>query len=165
MSNAKTYKRYEPLIVIFAIIIVFTGFRMFARASLNPTQAMLDFMAAFFFIVGSVKLSRIHAFTKTFQLYDEIAKHSKLYAYLYPFIEIGIGVALLFRYEVLIVVWVTLCLMLIDSLGSYQGIRNPSVRASATLGTVFRLPMTWVTLGEDVLMALMAAATLILYYH
>lgn len=165
MAKNATYKRYQPLIIILAVILAFTGYRVFARASLDVTQALLDFMGVFFLVVGAFKLARLEAFVKTFRLYDEIAKHAKLYAYLYPFIEIGIGVALLFRYEVLIMTWVALCLMLIDSIGSYQGIKNPNVRTSATLGTVFRIPLTWVTLGEDVVIALMAAASLILYYH
>ncbi|MBI2798398.1 hypothetical protein HYX70_03860 [Candidatus Saccharibacteria bacterium] len=165
MAKKLALKRYRPLIVIFLVVLAFTGYKMFARASLEVAPAVLDFMGAFFIVVGAIKVYEIDSFAKTFAKYDEIAKHAKLYAYMYPFIEISIGLAMLFNFEVLVVTWVALCLMLIDSVGSYQGIKNPAVRTSATLGTVFRIPLTWVTLGEDVLIAGLAVITLFYYYR
>jgi len=50
----------------------------------------------------------------------------------------------------------TLALMLINSVGAYNGIRDKKVLMCACLGSVFKLPMSFVSLGEDLLMAVMA---------
>jgi hypothetical protein len=81
---------------------------------------------------------------------------SKIYAHIYPFIEIALGLAFLFRFEVIFVSWITLLLMSVNAVGAYRGIRDKKVLMCACLGTVFKLPMSYVSLGEDLLMAVMA---------
>jgi hypothetical protein len=49
-----------------------------------------------------------------------------------------------------------LVLMLINSVGAYNGIRDKKVLMCACLGSVFKLPMSFVSLGEDLLMVVMA---------
>jgi len=51
--------------------------------------------------------------------------------------------------------------MLIGALGVYQKLRAGEEVPCACLGTVFTIPMTWVTLGEDLLMASMALVLLL----
>lgn len=46
--------------------------------------------------------------------------------------------------------------MLIGAYGVYRKLRAHEEIPCACLGTVFKVPMTWVTLGEDLLMAGMA---------
>ena len=94
-------------------------------------------------------------------MYDVIAKRVRAYGYIYPFIEIALGLAFLLRYEILAVAWITLGLMLINSLGAYNGIRDKKVLMCACLGSVFKLPMSYVSLGEDLLMVLMALAIIL----
>ena len=52
--------------------------------------------------------------------------------------------------------------MLVGSIGVFQTLLDKRAIQCACLGTVFKLPMTKVTLAEDLGMAAMAAAMLII---
>ena len=155
------FKSFVPLIVIFAIIIVFSLATAWYRQLFTYQSLMIDFMAGFFLIFGAFKLIKLSAFAEAYSMYDVIAKRIKAYGFIYPFIEIALGVAFLLRFELIITAWVTLVLMLINSFGAYEGIRDKKVLMCACLGTVFKLPMSFVTIGEDLLMALMALAIIL----
>ena len=150
------FKSFVPLIVIFAIIIVFSLATAWYRQLFTYQSLMIDFMAGFFLVFGAFKLIKLNAFVEAYSMYDVITKRFRPYGYLYPFLEIGLGLAFLLRFEITIAAWATLVLMLINSVGAYEGIRDKKVLMCACLGAVFKLPMSYVTLGEDLLMGIMA---------
>jgi hypothetical protein len=150
------FRSYVPLIIIFSLIIAFVLIKATVDDNFTGPSLMLDFMAGFFLVFGVFKTIKLAAFAEAYGMYDVIAKKSKIYAYIYPFIEIGLGLAFLFRFEVITAAWITLVLMLINSVGAYNGIRDKKVLMCACLGSVFKLPMSFVSLGEDLLMAVMA---------
>ena len=154
-------KSFMPLIIIFAFIILFSVIASWKRQVFSYQSIMLDFMAGFFLVFGGFKLIKLSAFAEAYAMYDVIAKRVRAYGYIYPFIEIALGLAFLLRYEILAVAWITLGLMLINSLGAYNGIRDKKVLMCACLGSVFKLPMSYVSLGEDLLMVLMALAIIL----
>jgi hypothetical protein len=149
-------RSYLPLIIIFIIIVAFVLIKALLSDNFTGASLMLDFMAGFFLVFGVFKTIKLAAFAEAYEMYDVIAKKSKKYAYIYPFIEISLGLAFLFRFEVITAAWITLVLMLINSVGAYNGIRDKKVLMCACLGSVFKLPMSFVSLGEDLLMAIMA---------
>jgi hypothetical protein len=149
-------KSFVPLIIIFAFIIVFSVIASWWRQVFSYQSIMIDFMAGFFLVFGAFKLIKLSAFVEAYAMYDEIAKRAKAYGYIYPFVEIALGLAFLLRFEIVAVAWVTLGLMIINSFGAYNGIRDKKVLMCGCLGTVFKLPMSYVSLGEDLLMAAMA---------
>ena len=138
------------------MIIAFVLIKALISDNFTSPSLMLDFMAGFFLVFGGFKTIKLPAFAEAYEMYDIIAKKSKIYAYIYPFIEIGLGMAFLLRFEVITASWITLVLMLINSVGAYNGIRDKKVLMCACLGSVFKLPMSFVSLGEDLLMAVMA---------
>lgn len=150
------FKSFVPLIVIFVLIIAFAVSISWYRQLFTYQSIMIDFMAGFFIVFGGFKLVKLSAFVEAYSMYDVITKRFKPYGYLYPFLEIGLGVAFLLRFEITIAAWATLVLMLINSIGAYEGIRDKKILMCACLGTVFKLPMSYVTLGEDLLMGVMA---------
>ena len=149
-------KSFVPLIIIFAVIIVFSILASWYRQVFTYQSIMIDFMAGFFIVFGAFKLIRLPSFVEAYAMYDVITKRIRAYGYIYPFIELGLGLAFLFRFQIDTVAWITLVLMIINSIGAYNGIRDKKILMCACLGTVFKLPMSFVTLGEDTLMALMA---------
>lgn len=124
-------------------------------------SAMLAFMGYFFFVFGTLKLLKIHGFVEAYRMYDVIAKRSKGYAYLYPFLEIGFGLAYLFVWQIEVVSAAVVVIMLIGAYGVFLKLREREEIPCACLGTVFKIPMTWVTLAEDLLMAGMALIILL----
>lgn len=150
------FRTFVPLIVIILIIIGLTIAKAsYTRLWMGPSL-MIDFMGWWLLIFGGFKLIKLSAFAEAYSMYDIIAKRIKFYGFVYPFIEIALGLMFLFRFEVIIASWITLILMLINSVGAYRGIRDKKVLMCACLGTVFKLPMSYVSLGEDLLMAVMA---------
>jgi len=156
-------KSFVPLIIIFAFIIAFSAITSLQRQVFSYQSIMLDFMAGFFLVFGGFKLIKLSAFAEAYGMYDIIAKRVRAYGYIYPFIEIALGLAFLLRFEVVIAAWITLILMSINSIGAYNGIRDKKVLMCACLGSVFKLPMSFVSLGEDLLMVVMAIFILLGY--
>lgn len=156
-SMGHSVKDFYPLIGILAVVVVLTvvGVQYFSQ------DAMLAFMGYFFLVFGTLKVTRIHGFVEAYQMYDVLAKRSKVYAYLYPFLEIGFGLSYLFLWQFELVSAVVVVVMLIGAYGVYLKLKEHEEIPCACLGTVFKVPMTWVTLGEDLLMAGMALMILL----
>lgn len=148
---------FYSLIGILAVVGVLTalGILYFAQ------DWMLAFMGYFFLVFGSLKVMRIHGFVEAYQMYDVLAKRSKAYAYLYPFLELGFGLSYLLVWQIEMVSIAVIIVMLIGAYGVYLKLREHEEIPCACLGTVFKVPMTWVTLGEDLLMAGMALMILL----
>lgn len=149
-------RSFVPLIIIFAVIIALTIAKAAYTGLWMGPSLMIDFMGWWLIIFGGFKLIKLSAFAEAYSMYDVIAKRVKFYGFVYPFIEIALGLMFLFRFEVTIAAWITLVIMIINSVGAYRGIRDKKVLMCACLGTVFKLPMSYVSLAEDLLMAVMA---------
>ena len=151
---------FFPLILIVSYIL---GVALVAEAgsgSFDTSRAMTNFMAGFFLVFSFFKLLDLRAFADAYQMYDLVAARSRLYAFAYPFIELGLAVAFLLRIEPKIVNGITLVVMLVSMAGVVRTLLARRKIRCACLGSVFNLPMTYVTVAEDGLMAVMAAAML-----
>ena len=114
-------------------------------------------MAGFFLVFGAFKLLDVPAFAASYARYDVIAKSFKPWGYLYPFVELGLGFAFLFWYQMHAAAWLALGLSLIGAIGVVQSVLRKETIQCACLGTVFNLPMSTVTIVENLGMAVMAA--------
>jgi hypothetical protein len=148
---------FYPLVGILAVVAVLTAI---SAITFNQ-DLMLAFMGWFFLVFGTLKTIRIKSFVEAYRMYDIVAKKSKAYAYTYPFLELGFGLAYLFAWQVEAVSAVVVVIMLIGAYGVYLKLKEHEEIPCACLGTVFKVPMTWVTLGEDLLMAGMALMILL----
>ena len=145
-------KDFYPLIDVLAVVILLTALISW---SLN-LDLMLAFMGSFFLVFGGLKAWRLKGFVSAYQMYDVVAMRSKIYAYGYPFLEIGFGLAYILAWQVRWVSVLVVIVMIIGAWGVFKKLRQREEIPCACLGTVFKVPMTWVTLVEDILMALMA---------
>lgn len=155
-----SFRDFIPLIIISFCIVLFTILRQF-MTGWNMIDAMNDFMAGFFLVFGAFKIINLPNFAKAYQEYDLLAQQTIIYGYLYPFIEIGLGMAYLFRYMPIITNTVTYGVMLFSAIGVAIELSKGKQITCACLGMVFKLPMTYVTLIEDLLMAGMALGMLL----
>jgi copper chaperone CopZ len=141
-------KTYYPLFLILALI---------AAAALASTHWMQNFMAGFFIVFGAFKLLDVPAFANAYARYDVVAKLVRPWGLAYPFIETGLGFAFLFSIQLPAVLWITLVLSLIGAIGVIQSVVKKQTIQCACLGTVFQLPMSTITIIENLGMAAMAA--------
>jgi len=154
---------FLPLIIIGLIIIFFTVVQQILYG-FNINHAMSDFMGSFFIVFSSFKIINLKKFVEAYSTYDIIAQRYHLYAYIYPFLEFMLGILYLMRYTLLIANWITLLLMIISSIGVGYALSQKRQVVCACLGAVFKIPMTYVTLAEDILMGTMALIMLVQYY-
>jgi|GEM_PF-330249 len=155
-----TIKDFIPLIVIFTIILAFSIVAPMIWGG-GIMHSMRDFMGGFFVIFGLLKIMKLKSFADAYQMYDVVAVRSKAYAYAYPFIELTLGIFFFINFKPLLTNWITLILMLVSALGVYLKLRKREKIMCACLGTVFKVPMTWVTLFEDLLMTVMALVMIV----
>ena len=126
------------------------------------TDLMMLFMGLFFVVFALAKMMDLHGFAEAFSKYDIIAKQSNLYSSIYPGIEFFLGISYIFSYFlfnsafVLVISFITFTIMTLGSIGILKNLFSKKPVQCACLGTKINLPLTNVTLLEDVIMSLMS---------
>ncbi len=152
---------YYPIFLIFGYIAGVSLLVQFTKGSFNIMGWMANFMAGFFMVFSFFKLLNIKGFAEGYSTYDVIAKRFYGYGYVYPFIELLLGVAYLTNFQPLITNIVALAIMSISTIGVVQSLVKKTDFQCACLGTIIKLPLSKVTLFEDALMVVMSAAMLL----
>lgn len=152
---------YYPLLLIFGFILLVTLIVQINAKNFNVELWMMQFMAGFFLVFSFFKLLNLQGFADSYAMYDLLAMRFKAYGYLYAFIELGLGLSYLLNWQPIITNWLTLIVMTFSSLGVIRAVLNKQKIRCACLGAVFNLPMSTVTIIEDLLMAAMALWMLI----
>lgn len=155
------FATYKPLLLIVGFLVGVTWLIHAQTPGRHWHEWMSDFMAGFFLVFSFFKLLNLSGFAQAYRGYDLIAAKSAAYAWTYPFIELALGVAYLTRWQPQVTHWATLAVMLVSAAGVLNALRKRQLIECACLGTVFKLPMSKVTLIEDLSMALMALAMLV----
>ena len=152
---------YYPILLIFGYITVVSLLIQFTQGSFNLTQWMSHFMAGFFLVFSFFKLMNLRGFQEGYSMYDVIAKRFPTWGFIYPFIELFLGIAYLTSFQPLGTNIVTVLVMGISSIGVIKSMLKKTQIQCACLGTVIKLPLGKVTLFEDLLMVLMSAIMII----
>lgn len=131
------------------------------QGNLQGMRMMIHFMGGFFIVFSFFKFLNLRGFANAYQTYDIIAKAIPIYAWIYPFIELGLGIAYLNGSALWNTHLATLIVMSVSSMGVAKSLLKKNKIECACLGTAFKLPMTKITLFEDLIMAGMALMGLI----
>jgi hypothetical protein len=123
-------------------------------------SAMNTFMAGFFIVFSFFKMLDLPNFASSYSSYDIIAKKWNGYGFVYPFIELTLGALYLLQLFPVQTNIATIIVMGISSIGVIQSVMQKRTIQCACLGTVFNLPMSTITIIEDLLMVLMAVIML-----
>lgn len=141
-------RSYYPLFLVIGLI---------AIASFAASDWMMAFMGGFYAVFGAFKLLDVPAFATAYSRYDIVAKVFKPWGYVYPVIETALGLAFLFQFQPMASTVVALVLSLVGAIGVVQATLSKTTIQCACLGTVFQLPMSVITVVENLGMAAMAA--------
>lgn len=164
IKNSTWLITYSPLLLIFGYIVTITLFIQLSKDHFDLMVWMRHFMAGFFLTFSFFKLLNLKGFADSYRMYDIVAMKIPAWAYLYPFVELTLGLAYLVNFEQLFTNLTTLVVMSISIVGVIKSVVNKSKIRCACLGAVFNLPMTTVTIVEDAIMILMSAMMLILTF-
>ena len=152
-------KQLKPLFIILGYIFITSI--LLNYKDWNSSNAMLDFMGLFYIIFSFFKILDIKGFSMSFRMYDPIAKQAPIYGYIYPFIEVLLGMMFLIRFEINIALILTIIVLGITTIGVTQVLVSKRSIKCACLGTTLNLPMTEATFIENALMIIMAFSLII----
>jgi copper chaperone CopZ len=161
MTEESSSNSYYPIFLIFGYITGVSLLIAFTQHHFDWMQWMRYFMAGFFLVFSFFKMMNLKGFAEGYSSYDIVANAIPQYGYIYPFIELALGIAFLTGYNPYLTNIVALAVMSISTIGVVQSLLKKTNFQCACLGTIIKLPLSKVTLFEDVLMVAMSIIMLI----
>ncbi|MFK7811824.1 MAG: heavy metal-associated domain-containing protein [Maribacter sp.] len=162
-SEEKTkLQQLKPLLLIF--LYLFTAAFLLNYKDWNTGEAMLDFMGLFYIVFSFFKLLDLKGFPESFRMYDPLAKLIPVYGWVYPFIELTLGLLFLMRFQITTALVVTILILGITTIGVTKTLLDKKSIRCACLGTALKLPMTEATFIENFIMLIMAISMLIIQF-
>lgn len=164
VAAESTKREYQKLAGVYAVIVLCATIMAFVLGF--DLRIWLEwFMGGFMIIFGSFKLIGYEMFIMMFPQYDPFAAKSKVYTMIYPFIELFLGFLFVSN---LLPVFRDLTTLVIFGVGAWGVLQYTSRQHNekiqcACLGNIIKLPLSTVTLIEDVLMAVLSVIMLIGY--
>jgi copper chaperone CopZ len=157
------FQTYQPLLLIAGYIGLasFAGTTAVGRAGFDWSLWMTHAMAGFFLVFSAFKFLNLKGFAEAYATYDIGAKAWAPWGLIYPFLELGLGCAYLFRWNLPLTHIATILLMGFSSIGVIQALAKKQTIRCACLGTLLNVPMSTITLVEDLSMVAMAALALL----
>lgn len=133
------------------------------QQQLDNKLLMNNIMGTIFIIFGLLKLVNLPKFVEIFTKYDIISQKIPIYAYVYPFIEIFLGIAYLKKYKLKPVNYITIFIMIISIISVLISISRGQNLRCGCLGSFLHIPLSYVTITENIVMILMSSSYLYFY--
>jgi len=124
---------------------------------INNTELMNNVMGTIFITFGLLKLVNLKKFAEIFSKYDLVSKRIPFYGYMYPFIEILLGVSFFYKnYRIKSYIF-TIILMVLSLVGVFISIGQGTSLRCGCLGSFFHIPLSYATISENIVMLTMSA--------
>ena len=157
-AKAKKISKLQQLKPLFLIFIFITGASILLNYKVGKwISAMLDFMGLFYVVFSFFKFLDLKGFKNSFMMYDPLARAVPVYGWVYPFVELGLGLLFLIRVEIPVALITTIVILGVTSIGVTKTLLSKKEIQCACLGTALKLPMTEATFIENTIMIVMAA--------
>lgn len=153
---------YYPIFLIAAYILGISLINNIHHNQVNWIGLMNQFMAGFFLVFSAFKLLDIHGFAEGYATYDLLAKRCFNYGYIYPFLELGLGILYLGNWMPTMTLSLTVIIMGFSSIGVINSLLKKQKFNCACLGTLLKVPLSMITLVEDLLMVILALISLMM---
>ncbi len=152
------FKQLFPLFLIFGFITL--GTILVQIPSYDANAMMHDFMGLFFMVFSFFKFLDLKGFQSSFKQYDPLAAALPFYGWVYPFLELGLGLCYIRDIVPDGILIATIILLGITTVGIIRVLVQKKQMQCACLGTVLNLPMTEATFIENAIMLVMAGSLL-----
>lgn len=150
-SRGKKISDYWPLFALVGISALAGIFLLFQGVSW-----MSGFMGVFLIIFSTLKIFDLNGFKRGFKMYDVIAKRFPSYSYVYPFLELSLGLLFLSGLFPMTTAVLTVILFSVGVIGVVIALVKKLDIYCPCMGSILKVPLSTVTLSEDILMILMA---------
>lgn len=152
-ATKPSWQDYLPLIVITGYCILL-GF-------VHKESFMYGFMGYFLVFLSMFKFFDLKGFAEAFASYDLVTQKFPPYAYIYPGLELILGVAYIGNILPKFINIITILVMAAAAAGVIKSVMSKQKISCACLGTVLKVPLSTVSIIENVGMAVMAFLMLI----
>jgi hypothetical protein len=153
---------YWPLISLVAV----AGLAALAIATGYDRTDLAGFMHAymgvFLLVFALLKLFNPVGFADGFEMYDLLAGRVRAYGYVYPYLELALGLAYLSFFMPTFTYVATIVLFAFGAVGVIMALRRGLDIDCPCMGSVLSVPLSTVTLTEDLGMIAMAAIMLLM---
>lgn len=153
---------YYPLILIFIYITGISLINNIHSHYIDLHGWMNSFMAGFFIVFSAFKILDLRGFANGYATYDLLARRWQVYGYIYPFLELGLGILYLTNALPTFTQIATIIIMGFSSLGVINSLLKKEKFQCACLGTLLKIPLSTITLLEDLAMVLLALLSLVM---
>ncbi len=159
LPQEKTFfQTYKPLFIVFAYIFIFSVAYQVSQGNFSAHLFMNHLMAGFFIGLSFFKILDLKSFATAFSNYDPLANKWKTYGLIYPFIELTLGFLFIADKLLLIANVMTILVLTTTTIGVYKKIKSDNKFQCACLGAGFNLPLSNITIVENLAMVAMALA-------
>ncbi len=155
-------QQLKPLLLIF--LYLFSAAILLNYKQWDTGEFMLDFMGLFYIVFSFFKLLDLKGFPESFRMYDPLARVFPAYGWIYPFIELVLGLLFLMRLQIIAALVITLVILGITTIGVTKTLLDKKSIRCACLGTALQLPMTEATFIENFIMLVMAISMLVIQF-
>ncbi len=146
------------LAVLFGILLLINYVVLVVEKQSNNKRTLMNrFMGSVFVLFGVLKLVNLQQFVALFRKYDVISQQWRGYAFMYPFLEIGVGIGLLVGSGLQVLYIFVLVLMSVSLASVTRSIYTGKQLRCGCLGSLFNIPLSYVTVAENLLMLGMAS--------
>ena len=161
-EEVSVIETYKPLILIFSFILLVSLSFQISIAEFNSHLLMNHLMGGFFIGLSFFKFLNLKNFAESFSSYDPIAQRFLRYGYIYPFVEVCLGGLFIANSYLKFAYTATIIVLGITTFGVWKSLQRKSNLQCACAGAGFNIPLSYVTVVENLLMISMAGFSL--YY-
>ena len=155
-SPDQKWFRFYPLGITFVFVIGAAGITQ--ATSFEVHNFMSNLMGILLITFSYLKLLNPKGFRMSFAKYDLIAFYIPPYGYIYPWIELTLGVFYCLHLYSLIINSLTIFVLVINISQVLRALFLKKSLECACMGSLgFKLPLSYVTISEDLVMILMAS--------
>jgi hypothetical protein len=156
VNNQRGWRAYYPLLLITLYLVGIATINNVQEFEINWEGWMNQFMAGFFLVFSAFKFLDLRGFAEGYATYDLLAKRWYTYGFIYPFLELSLGILYLGGWFPTTTLILTIIIMGFSSLGVINSLLKKQKITCACLGTVLNVPLSNITLIEDLTMVALA---------
>ena len=151
---------YWPLVALVAVSGLAAASLVAGFGTMAMKPLMHAYMGIFLVIFALLKLFDLEGFKDGFHMYDLLGKRIAAYGYVYPFLELALGLAYLAFFMPMATYVATIVLFAFGALGVLAALRRGLDIDCPCMGNILSVPLSTVTLTEDLAMVGMASILL-----
>jgi dolichyl-phosphate-mannose--protein O-mannosyl transferase len=159
--TSHSIKDYVPLLVVFMFIAASSATHVFLMGNTLVNWSMA-IMGYFFLFFALFKFIDLPGFKEGYTHYDLIGQRVPAWGYVYPFVELALGLLYLLNFQNSTLYFLTILITVINVVSVSIKLAKKEKFMCACLGTILKVPLTTVTLIEYGLMGLMAGGMLLI---